>query len=243
MLLSGHFSDESGTGLIGAIKPVKSPEFQGIDLRHFILYAADKPKPGIVKCQFRPLLDDRQIRATYYEPIIDKITELQPTHLVCLTGDARSIGANLEDRTGIETIGVSKKDEKMGDHPIFETSYDMAYASGKVLCAYKGTIPAGARVVIVDDDMESGGTIAAAKELVDRAGAQTVGVTVLSAQHHRFREKHLKVLDGIPIHSTVRFDSGDEMRSFAAENYMGRLLQHRHSTGNSRAFMQLHFNN
>lgn len=213
--------------------------FQGIDLRHFILYAPDRPKPGIVKCQFRPLLDDRQIRGEYYKPIIQKIAELRPTHLVCLTGDARSIGANLEDRTGVETIGVSKKDEKMGDHPLFEASYDMAYASGKVLCAYKGTIPRDARVVIVDDDMESGGTIAAANELVERAGAQTIGVTVLSAQHHRFKDKHLNRLEGIPLTSTVRFDDTSQMREFASVNYMGRLLTHRHESGNPKAFMSL----
>lgn len=243
MMLSGHFSDESGTGFTGAVRAVKIPEFQGIDLRHFILYAPDRPKKGVVKCHFDALLNDPVIRKAYYDPLINRIMEANPTHLVCLTGDARTIGANLEVHTGIGAISVKKKDEKMGDHPIFEASYDMAYASGKVLCAYKGTIPAGARVVIVDDDMESGGTIAAAKELVDRAGAVTVGVTVLSAQHHRIKEKHLEDLNGIPIHSTVRFDSNDEMRAFASVNYMGRLLHHRHSTGNSRAFMQLHFNN
>ena len=55
------------------------------------------------------------------------------------------------------------------------TSYDLEYGS-ETLAVHADAITAGARVLIVDDVLATGGTIAATADLVHRLGAELIGV-------------------------------------------------------------------
>ncbi|HEY5848537.1 MAG TPA: adenine phosphoribosyltransferase, partial [Microlunatus sp.] len=56
--------------------------------------------------------------------------------------------------------------------------YDLEYGT-ETLAIHADAIPRGARVLIVDDVLATGGTLSAAAELVDRVGAELVAVSVL----------------------------------------------------------------
>ncbi len=60
----------------------------------------------------------------------------------------------------------------------FRTSYDLEYGT-ETLAVHADAITAGARVLIVDDVLATGGTIAATADLVHRLGAELIGVTVV----------------------------------------------------------------
>jgi adenine phosphoribosyltransferase len=55
-------------------------------------------------------------------------------------------------------------------------SYTMSYSTNRHLTIHSEVIRPTERVLIVDDVLASGGTVAAAIELVERAGARCVGI-------------------------------------------------------------------
>ena len=59
-----------------------------------------------------------------------------------------------------------------------EVSYDLEYGSN-VLQAHEDAFRPGSRVLIVDDVLATGGTVAATAELVRRGGPRSSGVMVL----------------------------------------------------------------
>ena len=60
----------------------------------------------------------------------------------------------------------------------YRTSYDLEYGSA-TLEVHTDAFAPGDRVLIVDDVLATGGTLEATIELVERAEAQVVGVSVL----------------------------------------------------------------
>ena len=76
--------------------------------------------------------------------------------------------------------GVTKLDKvTYGDAAQAETvTYDLEYGTASIELR-TGTLPQGARVLIVDDVLATGGTAAAGVELVERCGGVVAGVAFL----------------------------------------------------------------
>ena len=62
--------------------------------------------------------------------------------------------------------------------PTIGQTYDLEYGSAEVEL-HPETIPDGARVLVVDDVLATGGTAAATANLVERAGGTVVGLAFL----------------------------------------------------------------
>ena len=60
---------------------------------------------------------------------------------------------------------------------VLREEYDLEYGRA-ALEVHEGELPPGARVLIVDDVLATGGTVAAAARLVERAGWQVAGISV-----------------------------------------------------------------
>jgi adenine phosphoribosyltransferase len=61
--------------------------------------------------------------------------------------------------------------------PAASVPYDLEYGSATIEA--HDDMPAGCRVLLLDDVLATGGTLRAAHELVDRLGARVVGTAVL----------------------------------------------------------------
>lgn len=144
-----------------------------LDLRDRVRDVPDFPKPGIVFKDLMPLVAD----AAYFRETIDRLEALarpkQPD--VILGAEARGFifGGALADRLGCGFV-PARKPGKLPWETI-EATYDLEYGTDS-LQVHADAFANGARVIVHDDVLATGGTAKAKTELVERLGGIVVGV-------------------------------------------------------------------
>ena len=143
------------------------------DLKQAIRNVPDFPRPGILFRDIAPLLRDH-FEATV--SALDALLSAQEwSEIDALAGiESRGfiLGAALAVRKGKGFVLVRKQGKL--PPPVVDVAYDLEYGSG-VLEMQKGT----GRVLLVDDVLATGGTMAAAADLCDRAGYQLKAIMAL----------------------------------------------------------------
>lgn len=135
----------------------------------------DFPEPGVLFKDFTPLLaDPHAMRA-----VVDDVVARYEGRIDVITGiEARGfmIGTACAVALGVPFVPVRKK----GKLPAatFTASYDLEYGSATIEVHQDACGP-GQRVLVMDDVLATGGTAAAACELVDRTGAQVVAIDIV----------------------------------------------------------------
>ncbi len=135
----------------------------------------DFPQPGVVFKDFTPLLADPHA----LQAVVDDIVVRYHGRVDAIAGiEARGfmIGTACAVALGVGFIPIRKK----GKLPAatFTASYDLEYGS-ETIEVHQDACGPGARVLIMDDVLATGGTAAAACELVEQTGAQVVAVDVV----------------------------------------------------------------
>ena len=135
----------------------------------------DYPEPGVQYKDIAPLLADGAVFAAVIEAFADRYDG----RIDAVAGiEARGFvfAAPLAVRLGIGFVPVRKAGKLPGE--LLSASYDLEYGSASIEVQRDAFAP-GARVVVLDDVLATGGTAAAACELVERAGAEVVEFAVL----------------------------------------------------------------
>ncbi len=145
-------------------------------LRRAVRDVADFPKPGIVFKDITPILADPKL---FHESItllsraadghqIDKVVGI----------DARGFifAAAVADRLRAGFVPIRKK----GKLPwkTRQTAYSLEYGEA-VVELHEDAVKPGETVLLVDDLLATGGTAAAAAQLLDELGARLVGIAFL----------------------------------------------------------------
>ncbi len=147
------------------------------DLKRAIRDVPDFPKPGILFRDIAPLLRDH-FDATI-QALDALLTNEEWAEVDALAGvESRGfiLGAALAMRRRKGFILIRKKGKL--PPPVVDVAYDLEYGSG-VLEIQRGS----GRVVLVDDVLATGGTMAAAAELCDLAGYQLKALLALIDLH------------------------------------------------------------
>ncbi|MBI4142544.1 adenine phosphoribosyltransferase [Candidatus Uhrbacteria bacterium] len=169
-------------------------------LRSFVRDVPDFPKPGITFKDITPLLGDAEAFAATVEQLAAACAEHQPTVIVGLESRGFIFGAAVAMKLGCAFVPVRKPGKLPARTE--RVTYDLEYGHGE-LEIHADAFPKGARAVIVDDLLATGGTAAAATTLVERLGGTVVGygfVIELLALDGR-----TKLRAGTPIDSLLRF--------------------------------------
>ena len=168
-----------------------------LDLRDRVRDVPDFPKPGIVFKDLMPLVAD----AAYFRETIDRLEELarprQPD--IILGAEARGFifGGALADRLGCGFV-PARKPGKLPWNTV-EATYELEYGTDS-LQVHKDAVPAGTRVIVLDDVLATGGTARAKVELVEGLGGIVAGVLfVIELEFLHGRER----LAGYDVHSLV----------------------------------------
>jgi adenine phosphoribosyltransferase len=136
----------------------------------------DFPKPGVLFKDLMPLFSDGPV---FHQVIDGIIAHWGAGSFDVVAGvEARGfvIAAAVAYATGTGVVPVRKAGKL--PRPAFAVSYALEYGEA-TLEVHQDAFPAGQRVLVVDDVLATGGTAAAALELVERAGGTVAGFTVL----------------------------------------------------------------
>jgi len=128
----------------------------------------DFPKPGIVFKDITPLLSNPECLASVVDAMLEEITLFKPDVIVGIESRGFIIGAILASKLGIPFVPLRKS----GKLPFttFSESYGLEYGND-TLEIHTDAIPNGARVLIHDDVLATGGTALASARLCNKAGA------------------------------------------------------------------------
>lgn len=146
------------------------------DFDSLIRAVADFPKPGVTFRDVTPLLAD----AGGFARCIDAMAEpWQGSEVQAVCGiESRGFifGAALAQKLHAGFVPLRKPGKL--PPPLVEVDYALEYGTDR-LQARNDALRPGERTLLVDDVLATGGTLAAARELVGKLGANLVGASVL----------------------------------------------------------------
>ncbi|MBN9118135.1 MAG: adenine phosphoribosyltransferase [Planctomycetes bacterium] len=147
-----------------------------MDLKAFIRDVPDFPKPGVLFKDIMPLLAN----PAAFEFAIDALCSHYPASGVDAIAAAEARGFLFAAPMALQMKKPLVPLRKPGKLPGATRSfkYELEYGSAELHVHYDA-IATGARVLLVDDVLATGGTMAAACKLVEEAGGSVVGCVFL----------------------------------------------------------------
>lgn len=136
---------------------------------------ADFPQPGIQFKDLTPVFAD----ATAMTAITGAVAELASGADLVAGIEARGflVAAAVADRLRTGVLAIRKAGKL--PPPVHAERYDLEYGTATLEIPGEGIDLRGRNIVVVDDVLATGGTLAASARLLERAGANVVAAAVL----------------------------------------------------------------
>lgn len=161
----------------------------------------DFPKPGVLFYDITSVL----VNPESFKYVIDQMVSIYKDKKIDAVAGVESRGfifaAPFAEELGIPLILIRKKGKLPGD--TYECSYSLEYGTATVE-VHKADIKKGQNILVVDDLIATGGTLAAAKNLIEQGGAEVtdffgvIGLPFLNYQ---------KVLGNCNVTTLINYDS------------------------------------
>jgi len=149
---------------------------KGINLERYIRSVPDWPKKGILFRDITPLLADPKAFAAAVDALCAGITSADIGYVAAVEARGFIFGAAIARKLRAGFVPIRKK----GKLP-FKTesvSYDLEYGTD-TLEVHNDAMDKGSKVLMVDDLLATGGTMAAACKLIEKIGGQIVAISFL----------------------------------------------------------------
>jgi len=172
-----------------------------MDLKKLVRDIPDFPKPGIVFKDIMPLIGDPQalkyvvdaMYVHYFGKKIDKVVSAEARGFIFGPAVAYHLGAGF--------VAVRKPGKL--PYKTRQVTYDLEYGKDS-LTIHEDALKRGDNVLLVDDLLATGGTIAAAAKLCEDLGANVVGLGfVIELGFLKGRKK----LEGYDVFSLINYDA------------------------------------
>jgi adenine phosphoribosyltransferase len=147
-----------------------------IDLKSVIREIPNFPKEGILFYDITTVLKDKILFGRVIERLAKLYEDEEIDKVVAIESRGFILGAALAYRLKAGFVPVRKRGKLPSD--VYETEYNLEYGSS-ALAVHRDAISTGERVLIVDDLLATGGTIAATVNLVKQFDGVIIGVAFL----------------------------------------------------------------
>jgi adenine phosphoribosyltransferase len=149
-------------------------------LRSLVVDVPDFPEPGVVFKDITPVLDDPSAFAVVVEAlaaagrdesgavVVDRVAGIEARGFILAAPVALALGVGF----------VPVRKEGKLPRPAYAETYALEYGEATVE-VHRDAFAEGDRVLLVDDVLATGGTVAATRRLVAHSGAVAHGVAVL----------------------------------------------------------------
>jgi len=147
-----------------------------IDLTSYIRDVPDWPKKGILFRDITPLLADRDAFAAAIEGLALLFGDRPVQYVAAVEARGFIFGAAVAAKLGVGFVPIRKKGKL--PYKTETITYDLEYGTD-TLQVHADAVGAGAGVLMVDDLLATGGTMAAACKLIERIGGKVAGAAFL----------------------------------------------------------------
>ena len=171
-----------------------------MDLKKHIRQIPDFPKPGINFFDISTLIRHAEAWRTAIDRMADLVRPWKPDMLAALDARGFLVAAPLAIPLNCGALMIRKAGKLPGK--VRSHSYGLEYGTDTVEIQHDAVEP-GQRVVIIDDLLATGGTLAAAAALLRASGADLVGAACLIELS--FLKARAKL--DMPFQALVEYDS------------------------------------
>ena len=178
-------------------QPVRT---HGRELAEYIRSVPDFPKPGIVFRDITPLLASPEGLRAALEALTDLTRDLQPDVVIGAEARGFLFGPALAHGLGAGFV-LARKPGSLPYRTI-RHEYTLEYATS-VLEVHEDAIAPGARVLVHDDLLATGGTARALCSLAEQLGGEVVGCAFLIELAFLPGREALSSYD---VHTLIRYD-------------------------------------
>jgi len=147
-----------------------------MDLKTVISNIPDFPKEGIVFRDITTLLKNPDAFRQTLDLMQDFCKGKKVDHIVGIESRGFIFGAALADRMGVSFVPIRKKGKLPSETIGYE--YELEYGTDTIEI-HADALKSDDSVLIVDDLLATGGTMQAACELIEKAGAKVAGIAIL----------------------------------------------------------------
>jgi adenine phosphoribosyltransferase len=147
-----------------------------VQIETLIRAIPDFPIPGILFRDFTPLLADADGFKATVDLFVDRFRDAGIEAVVGIEARGYMLGAPIAYALGAGFVPVRKPGKLPGEK--YTEEYALEYGTNSIEI-HTDAVAAGTRVLVVDDLLATGGTLAATLRLLARLDANVVGVSIL----------------------------------------------------------------
>lgn len=142
-----------------------------------IRYVQDFPEKGVLFEDLTPVLADGDALQVVIDELAEACTALNSDLIGGLDARGFLLGSAVAYTLGQGILAIRKQGKL--PPPVISEEYQTEYSTAALEVPADGAELRGKNVVLVDDVLATGGTLAAATDLLERAGAQVTGYAVV----------------------------------------------------------------
>ena len=155
----------------------------------------DFPKPGIVFKDITPILQDTHLCTEIVDAFAEKCKDLKLDAIVGIESRGFLFGLLLANKMALPFVPIRKQGKLPAE--TYKQAYELEYGTSSIEI-HKDAFQPGARLLIHDDLLATGGTIIAASKLVEKMGGEIAAFAfVISLDFLKGKEKIKPYCDNI----------------------------------------------